>query len=556
MIDELRNLGIKITGNKTQFKTTCPKCSHTRKNKLEKCLSVNTTDGKYCCHNCGWSGYAKTTKQQYTIPPKISVELSPKIIDWFKERAISLATLSNWKISESVEYMPQVQENQKCINFNYFKNEKLVNIKYRSADKNFKMVKNAELVFYGIDNLKNHVGRCYIVEGEMDALSLHEAGIYSVISVPNGASKGNQNLQYLDNCYEFFKEINEVILCTDNDEAGIKLRNELARRLGYYRCKFVDWGEYKDANNVLIEKGSETLRTYLKKAKQYPLEGVLNIDDIWDSVLNYSEQGIENFSIGLGESDTYFKMAFGEWSVVSGIPNSGKSDLIDQILVNMAVKYGFRSAIFSPESFPYEGHIKRMANKFKNKMCSTDDLDDSKEFIKEYFSWIKIDLKNLTLNGILQAFKELVLQRGVKICVIDPYNMLDHSAQKDFSYIGKQLSQITQFCQQTNTHLFLIAHPRKITSENGVFAKPNLYSISGSADFFNKAYNGIIVYRCIGNRTKYKSDLVKVHVEKVKRKENGQLGTFEVAPDFKNGGVYRALDKSDKIITIEKDIPF
>jgi twinkle protein len=146
-----------------------------------------------------------------------------------------------------------------------------------------------------------------------------------------------------------------------------------------------------------------------------------------------------------------------------------------------------------------------------------------------------------------------VLQRGIKICVIDPYNMLDHSAQKDFSYIGKQLSQITQFCQQTNTHLFLIAHPRKIESENGVFKKPNLYSISGSADFFNKAYNGIIVYRCIGQRTKYNSDLVKVHIEKVKRKENGQLGTFELAPDFKNGGVYRALDKSNKKIIIEND---
>ena len=553
MIEQLIELGIKIKSNKEQFKTTCPKCSHTRKNKTEECLSVNIIDGKYCCHHCGWSGYAKSKRQEYTIPPKISIELSDKIIQWFKDRGISLATLSNWNIGESMEYMPQAKKEQRCINFNYFKKDKLVNIKYRSADKNFKMVKNAELVFYGIDNLNRGLVRCHIVEGEMDALSFHEAGIYSVISVPNGASKGNQNLQYLDNCYEYFKDIKEIILCTDNDEAGIKLRNELARRLGYYRCKYVDFGEYKDANEILVSKGSETLRKYLDKAVPYPLEGVLNIDDIWDNVLNFADQGIENFSIGLGESDNYFKLAFGEWSVVSGIPNSGKSDLIDQILINMANLYGFRSAIFSPESFPYEGHIKRMANKYKETNCGRTELDDSKEFIKEYFSWIKIDLRNLTLNGILDSFRELVLQRGIKICVIDPYNMLDHSAQKDFSYIGKQLSQITQFCQQTNTHLFLIAHPRKIESENGVFKKPNLYSISGSADFFNKAYNGIIVYRCIGQRTKYNSDLVKVHIEKVKRKENGQLGTFELAPDFKNGGVYRALDKSHKKIIIEND---
>ena len=75
--------------------------------------------------------------------------------------------------------------------------------------------------------------------------------------------------------------------------------------------------------------------------------------------------------------------------------------------------------------------------------------------------------------------------------------MLDHSAQRDHSYIGKILSQITQFCQQTNTHLFLVAHPRKIESEGGVYKKPTLYDISGSADFFNKAYKTLESLRFI-----------------------------------------------------------
>jgi twinkle protein len=137
--------------------------------------------------------------------------------------------------------------------------------------------------------------------------------------------------------------------------------------------------------------------------------------------------------------------------------------------------------------------------------------------------------------------------------------MLDHSAQRDFSYIGKILSEITQFVQQTNTHLFLVAHPRKIESENGVYKKPTLYDVSGSADFFNKAYNGLIVYRCIGQKTRYKSDLVKIYIEKVKRKENGQIGDFDVAPDFGSGGVYKPIDKNDKAFEVIKDntnIPF
>ena len=557
--NDLLALGINLKRSSGSVKTKCPKCSHTRKNKSDDCLSVNIDEGLYNCHHCGWGGNVGIKfkkKVEYVLPPKVNSNIAERVIKWFGNRGITEPTLIHWKIGESLEYMPQVQAKRRCINFNYYRNNEIVNVKYRDGEKNFKLVSGAELIFYGIDNIKE-LDRCYIVEGEMDALSLHEAGLYSVCSVPNGASKGSQKLEYLDNCYQYFKDKKEIILCTDNDDAGLQLRNELARRFGKYRCKYVEFGDYKDANEVLIEKGAETLRNIIKQAKDFPLEGVLNLDNIWQDVLNYNENGITNYSIGLPGSDNYFKLAFGEWSVLSGIPNSGKSDILDQILCNVALEHDFRCAMFSPESFPYEGHIKRIANKLNQKNCNSEDLNNTKDFIEDHFFWIKIDLENLTLKGILNAFRELVFQKGINVCVIDPWNMLDHSAQRDHSYIGKILSQITQFCQQTNTHLFLVAHPRKIESEGGVYKKPTLYDISGSADFFNKAYNGLIAYRCIGQRTKYKSDVVRVHVEKVKRKENGQLGDFEIAPDFENGGIYKEIFQGEKKIQVIKDnVPF
>ena len=555
--NDLIDLGIQLKKSFGSVKTTCPKCSHNRRNKKDQCLSVNIDDGLYNCHNCGWSGNVKfKPKKEFITPPKVNCDLTERVLKWFEKRAITEPTLNHWKIGESLEYMPQVQAKRRCINFNYYRNNEIVNVKYRDGQKNFKMVSGAELIFYGLDNIVD-LDVCYIVEGEMDALSLHECGLYSVCSVPNGASKGSQKLEYLDNCFEYFKDKNKIILCTDNDESGLKLRNELARRFGNYKCKYVDFGKYKDANEVLIKKGAETLRNIISEAKDFPLEGVLNIDNIWNDVLNFSENGIKNYSLGLPGSDDWFKLAFGEWTVLSGIPNSGKSDILDQILCNMATKHDFRCAMFSPESFPYEGHIKRIANKLNQKNCTIDDLNKTKDFIEDHFYWIKIDLENLTVKGILDSFRELVFQRGINICVIDPWNMLDHSAQKDHSYIGKILSQITQFCQQTNTHLFLVAHPRKIESDGGVYRKPTLYDISGSADFFNKAYNGLISYRCIGQKTKYKSDVVRIHIEKVKRKENGQLGEFEIAPDFDCGGIYRSITETDKKFEIIKDnVPF
>lgn len=555
MIEDFIALGIIPKGNSVEQKLICPKCSHNRKNKRDKSLSINLDKGLYNCHHCSWSGNVKIKeKKQYIKPPEIKVELSDRTVNYFKSRGISKATLANWKIGESVEFFPQIEKRRKAINFNYYRNGDLINIKYRDGEKNFKMVSGAELIFYGIDNIKDS-DIAYIVEGEMDALSLHEAGIYSVVSVPNGASKGNQRLDYLDNCYEYFKDKKKIILCTDADDAGLALRNELARRLGKYRCTYVDFNGYKDANEALMQKGPEVLRNLLKDAKPFPLEGVINIDDIWDNVILFNEKGVKNYSLGLDSTDDYLNISMGEWTVVTGIPNSGKSDVFDQIAVNLALKYNFRSAFFAPESFPYEGHIKRLANKLNETNCDADKLNQSKSFIEEHFYFVKIDLENLSLKSILEKFRELVFQKGVNILCIDPWNMLDHSAQKDYTYVGALLSQITQFVQQTGTHLFLIAHPRKMESENGTYKVPTPYDISGSSDFFNKAYNCLTVFRKLNERTKFDSDAVEIHVQKVKRKENGKQGKYEIAPDFKRGGAYYTIDAKDTEVVFN-DMPF
>ena len=555
MIEQFHEIGIYPKGNYEEQKVKCPKCSPDRKNKGDKSLSINLSKGLYNCHHCGWQGNVKIKqKKEYTKPVLHQTDLDSKVLDWFASRGINLPTLAHYKITQSKEYFPQTKKNSNCINFNYYRNKELINVKYRDAQKNFKLVSGAELIFYGLDNIKESE-KCYIVEGEIDALSFHEAGLFSVCSVPNGASKGNQKLDYLDNCWEYFVDKKEIILCTDNDAAGLSLRGELARRLGKYRCKYVDFKEYKDANEILVKEGTRALQEFIANAKSFPLEGVLNISDIWENVLNFNENGIKNYSFGLGNSGDFLNISFGEWTVVTGIPNSGKSDVVDQISANLALTKGFKTAFFAPESFPYEGHIKRIANKLNEKNCDTETLNNTKDFIEEHFHFIKINLDNLTLKNILDNFRQLVFQKGVNVCVIDPWNMLDHSEQRDHSYIGRMLSEITQFCQQTNTHLFLVAHPRKMESENGIYKVPTPYSISGSADFFNKAYNCLTVYRKLNEKTEYDSDIVEIHIQKVKRKENGQQGCFEVAPDFKKGGgAYKGVNITQHQQKVNKEI--
>ena len=110
---------------------------------------------------------------------KNNVMLSDNAVKWFESRGISQRTLIKMKITEGSEWMPQTSKEENTIQFNYFINNELINIKYRDGRKNFKLVKGAEKVFYNIDSTVGH-DYVVIVEGEMDALSFVEAKVDSV----------------------------------------------------------------------------------------------------------------------------------------------------------------------------------------------------------------------------------------------------------------------------------------------------------------------------------------------------------------------------------------
>ena len=142
-----------------------------KKEKAEKCLSINEPKGLFNCHHCSWSGNVNLQpKREYVRPLEVKSELSDKTLKWFAKRGISETTIVNWKISETKEYFPQVNKERIAINFNYYREGNLINVKYRDGQKNFKLFKDAELIFYGLDNIKT-MDTIYVVEGEIDALS-------------------------------------------------------------------------------------------------------------------------------------------------------------------------------------------------------------------------------------------------------------------------------------------------------------------------------------------------------------------------------------------------
>ncbi len=197
------------------------------------------------------------TKEQeivYELPDERDTEPGPGWLSFFNDRGISPRTVEELGITESVEYIVENKRKASVICFNYYKGSQLRNIKFRTLDKKMQLCKNAELLPYNIDAIRDTTDVC-ITEGEIDTATLVECQIRNSVSVPNGA--GGINLSWIG---KWFDKKEKIILFTDDDEAGKKLRDRLVRRLGYHRCFFVTYPEgCKDINDVLVKHGKEAV---------------------------------------------------------------------------------------------------------------------------------------------------------------------------------------------------------------------------------------------------------------------------------------------------------
>lgn len=538
-----------------KIKTICPQCHDQRSNKRDKSLSVDLDKGVWHCHYCNWSGTnevrvkddwqqrstIRKQKKVYKLPAAQATEeqrhqVGAKALAWFASRCISEQTLRALNVTEGLEWMPQTNKPENTVQFNYYRGEELVNVKYRTGRKEFKLVSGAELLPYNI-NAIGGTPECVITEGEMDALSFVECGRTDVVSVPNGA---NANLDYLDDYLEQYFDDKEVIyIAVDTDTKGVVLRDELMRRFGVERCRVVEYGEgCKDANEHLIKYGKTSLLQCLADAPETAIDGVFTITDFEGSLDAVFESGwTQGATIGHPNFDALCSFETKRLCVVSGIPGSGKSEFIDEIAERLNVRYGWKFAMFSPENAPLAYHAAKLVEKFTGKRFSKKTLDADlykkvKEHLEENFFFI-VPKDNFKLDNILDKAKSLVRRKGIKALVIDPFNRLENeipSGMTETNYISKALDKLTEFAQKHDVMVVLMAHPNKqMKDKDGIIPAPTMYDINASANFFNKADFGIVVHRnrLVGN--------VEVHVQKVKFRHLGTCGTAYFHYNLNNG---------------------
>ena len=512
----------------------CPLCSTDRKpeNKKAKCASYDWERGLGTCHNCDSSFQLHTYKRKgkaerdYVMPEIKKVDLVvDKTLEWFKTRGISKDTLDELKVSVGKEYMPQTGKAENTIQFNYYVGGQLTNVKYRDGRKNFKLYKGAEKVFYNIDNVVGH-DYCIIVEGEMDVLALHEAGITNAISVPNGATLNSNNLDYLDNCIDYFDDMSKIIIAVDSDAPGQALQTELIRRLGAETCYITTFDDCKDANEYLVKHSSKELLSRITNAKPVPLENVTTFRDIEDEITDFVRNGFKKgFQIGLDNFDEIFSTYTGQFITVTGIPSSGKSDFVDQMCVGYNKEYGWKTAFASPENAPTYLHAHKLMRKVWGDMPDKGDIGGDKwnqvaEHVNDSFFFI--DMERYTLESVLRKGAELVKRKGIKCLVIDPFNKVrdvDCTTEDVNRYTMEYLTKIETFAKKYDVLVMIVAHPTKMyKNSDGKIEEPTMYNIKGGGEWYDASYHGLLVHR------DYELKTTKVKVLKVKFQNLGENG--------------------------------
>lgn len=260
----------------------------------------------------------------------------------------------------------------------------------------------------------------------------------------------------------------------------------------------------------------------------------------------YGEGISRGYLTGWKSMDEYFTVKPSEFTVVTGMPSHGKSEWLDNLVVNLAMNHNFRVAVFSPENHPLQLHMAKILEKyqqkhffetegyFKRERMTPDEVLDAIDAMGQSFAFIKPAENAFTpidiINEAMPWLDQSRLSRP-KALIIDPWNEMDHyrpAGLSETEYISRTLTELRRAARDFNVHLFLVCHPMKMQKDKeGNYPVPKPYDISGSAHWYNKADNCIAVWRDpVNNPT-----LTEVHIQKVRFKWTGKVGMVNLRYD-------------------------
>ncbi len=438
----------------------------------------------------------------------------PKEEDLNNDRTSVYAYLAQRGISkETADYLDIRADKEGNMVFNYYDtNDVLTMVKYRPShriDKRLKQPKcwcqpgaDTTPLLYNINRINTNEP-LIIAEGENDCAALIESGFHNAVSVPLGAS----NTHWISENWDWLEQFSSIIICSDNDDPGIKLQKEAVYRLGSWRTKVVDIPlimtskkgrevRVKDVNEVLYYCGKEAVINLIANAKDTPVPSVVDFSDVKEVDLS----DIDGCSTEIEPIDKEtMRLFYGSLTILSGTPGSGKTSFLCQLIAH-SIDRERNVWLFSRElpdwmtknwiEYILAGNRNITEYEAKNHAKYYKVNPDAKQKISEFYKdrlMIYRDEYPNTVEDIKTSMKDSVRKYGSKLCIIDNLMTVDLGADSN-NMNEKQtefVNWLIQFAMKYNVAVVLVCHPRKL--QTGV-TNVGMYDISGSSNIINLAH--------------------------------------------------------------------
>lgn len=480
--------------------------------------------------------------------PGLQHRMDPEAAAWLTDaRKISQATWEKFPVASGTVFFPEIERKSPAV---FFQAEDGGWKARAYPDKAFTQKKGTEQGFWNLSAvLAGPMDRVYITEGEIDTLSLAEAGIgpNRILSAPSGTT----GLAYVEKALAAgLAKCKRFIWCGDQDPVGLALRAEMAKVLGIARFYFIEWPDgIKDANDFLRKDGREDLNDLVRHgAIEWPAEGIFRLSAIAD--MPPLTRWLTGFDGWAGK----VYLAPGTLSVVTGQPGMGKTQLWSQIWFQVAHAHDIVIAAASFETRP-KPHYQRILQQLHGRGL-IQNLDGraiaaANKWIDDHYLFLLHPERRPTLEWTLDQAEIAVVRYGAKVVKIDPWNRMEpnrEGKESETEYASRCLRALYNFAVDFGVHIQVVAHPAK-ANEYRRLAVPTLEDIAGSKHWDNMVDQGFVVHRPRlfdddGNRVTYS----EMHHVKARFDELGYPSKFGLEFDVDQGrfGVCPLAKKKQK----------
>ena len=445
-----------------------------------------------------------TIAEKNSLRGQVGLGLSPVALEWFRKRGISQTTLDLMPVASGSVFYPDDEKKHPSAIFRFQEGWKA-----RSIDdtKLFVMGKGHKRSFWNLEEvLAGPMEDVFLVEGELDALALVEAGVpYDQVLSTHGASdKPGEGPVTERPGYAYviaaldagLRNAKRFIWCGDEDPAGYLLREDMCKLLHAGRFNFVEWPTgCKDANDVLLAKGPQALLDHVLRGwRPWPVAGLYRLSELPEPA------PMTLWEPGFPEWESKVRLAPRCLSVVTGHPGHGKTLLMNQAWFNVIKRYEVPMALATFETKAKPHARRQLRTLFANKLefeMTDDEIRAADDWIEDRYFFMEHPEGMPTIGWFLDTAEIAVYRHNCRIIQADPWNRFEGSrppGMREDEFILKCLRELYKFATTTNTHVQIIAHPAKMDSSR-MGQAPSLEDIAGAKHWDNIVDQGFTVHR-------------------------------------------------------------